>query len=251
MEYQLTNNRLLKIIKDENALNPRENEDCVSKIICFHKRYAIGDKHNYKHEDYSCWRDMEYSLTLCEDAKIILPIYLMDHGDQSISLSPYGCKWDSGQVGFILMSKKTINKEWGGDAFRAKRCLLAEFETYQNYFEGENYGFQVIDKNGDEEDSCWGFYGRAIFKSGIIEHLPKADQIFLAEQIFEKEKRLVESMTNEEREELWKLLKSSNVCSNINYLIPQKKLAKLRFSKFCQKQKGTNCLIEAASQILR
>jgi hypothetical protein len=37
----------LKIVHDEDAVNPREDYDNFSKMACWHNRYSLGDKHNF------------------------------------------------------------------------------------------------------------------------------------------------------------------------------------------------------------
>ncbi len=41
----------LKIVHDEDAVNPREDYDNFGKIACWHKRYTLGDKHDYSDSD--------------------------------------------------------------------------------------------------------------------------------------------------------------------------------------------------------
>jgi hypothetical protein len=41
----------LKIVHDDDALNPREDYDNFGKMACWHRRYSLGDKHNYADPD--------------------------------------------------------------------------------------------------------------------------------------------------------------------------------------------------------
>lgn len=41
---------------------------------------------------------------------------------------------------------------------QAGAVLAAEVEQYDKFLSGECYGFQLY-KDGEEEDSCWGFLG--------------------------------------------------------------------------------------------
>mgnify|MGYP003341339394 FL=1 len=36
----------LEIEQDDNGYNPRTEWDNVTTMLCFHKRYNLGDKHN-------------------------------------------------------------------------------------------------------------------------------------------------------------------------------------------------------------
>jgi hypothetical protein len=37
--------------------------------------------------------------------------------------------------------------------------MAGEVETYSQWANGEVYGYDVQDKEGNSLDSCWGFYG--------------------------------------------------------------------------------------------
>ena len=74
-------------------------------MIAFHRRYDLGDKHSIKHEDYDGWDEMETALEKKFDA-VILPLYLYDHSGITMNTTGFSCGWDSGQVGFICISKK-------------------------------------------------------------------------------------------------------------------------------------------------
>ncbi len=59
------------------------------------------------------------------------------------------------------ITKDEYVKEFG--QWDHKHCIEvceAYAEEFSNYYNGEVYGFKVINKEtGDEEDSCWGFIG--------------------------------------------------------------------------------------------
>jgi hypothetical protein len=174
--YKLTNNKTLEVTQDEYAESPR-HDDNLSTMICFHGRYNLGDKHNYKHQDYSGWAEMEKAIIKNENVAIILPLYLYDHSGITISTSPFSCGWDSGQIGFIFVSKEKLRKEYSvkritkKEIERATKILLAELETYDNYLRGEVYGYTLLNENGEVEDSCWGFIGSDIETNGILDNI--------------------------------------------------------------------------------
>lgn len=162
--YNLTNGKTLEVTQDEYPNNPR-HDDNLSKMICFHGRYSLGDKHNYKHQDYSGWAEMEKAIIKNEKPAIILPLYLYDHSGITISTTPFSCKWDSGQIGFVFISKDKVKNEYGvkrvtkKEIEKATKVLLAELDTYDLYMRGEVYGYTLINENGEIEDSCFGYYG--------------------------------------------------------------------------------------------
>ena len=110
---------------------------------------------------------------------IVLPLYLYDHSGISMRTGAFGCRWDSGQVGWIICDKETIEREFNGDWDLAEKCLIAEVETYDQYLTGNVYGFIVEERDEDDDsdwehvDSCRGFYGSDVRKNGMAGHLGK------------------------------------------------------------------------------
>jgi hypothetical protein len=166
----------LKVVHDSSADSPRD-WDNLSKMICFHNRYDLGDKHNYNADDYSGWEEMKKAIIKEENPAVILPLYLYDHSGITISTSPFSCRWDSGQIGFVLVSKKQALEEYGGVRVSSKKkvkiesVLNAEIETYTKYVEGEVYGFQIVDEDDNHIDSCYGFYGRDFATNGMLDYI--------------------------------------------------------------------------------
>jgi hypothetical protein len=149
--------------------SPRE-DDNLGTMICFHSRYNLGDKHNYDHRDYNGWEEMKYAIIKKDDVAIILPLYLYDHSGITMNTTGFSCRWDSGQVGFIFISKEKIREEYGVKKItkklieKIKTYLINEVNTYDQYLRGDVYGFRIteLDENGEdvkEVDSCWGYYG--------------------------------------------------------------------------------------------
>lgn len=169
--------KTLKVVQDSCGNSPREWYN-LGTMVCFHNRYDLGDKHSYDADDYSGWEEMEKAI-LKEEGRgtIILPLYLYDHSGITMRTSPFGCRWDSGQVGFILANKKTILSEFGKKIVtkklreRVSGILEGEVETYTQYLEGEIYGFQIVDEEGEVVDSCYGFYGADFLTNGMLDYI--------------------------------------------------------------------------------
>lgn len=166
---------------DSDPANPREEWDNFGKMVCFHSRYSLGDGFSNgkavnrefdSPEEFREWWEAN------GDGGVILPLYLYDHSGITMSCGPFSCPWDSGQVGWIYATAEMIRKEFGrGKSKRitkaarelAEKCLRQEVETYDEYLTGQVYGYVVREVtlddegedtgDGEEEDSCWGFYG--------------------------------------------------------------------------------------------
>jgi hypothetical protein len=140
--------------------NPR-NWGNLGKMICFHRRYDLGDKHEYSIEDIK-------ELVKRQDV-IALPLYLYDHSGISMKTYPFGIhkNWDCGQIGYIFVDYDTIKKEYGKvnkkTKEQARKVLLAEVETFDMYIKGDTYNIVREDFNNKKEhknyDIVGGFFG--------------------------------------------------------------------------------------------
>ena len=162
----------IKIIADQDAENPRTDFDPICKMICFHGRYNLGDKHDFRTTD-----DLdEYLSDNAVEIAASKPLYLFDHSGITMSTKPFGCPWDSGQVGYIYITKEAFDKAIGdgwkrsdGTPVTPESLIESEVETYDQYLRGDVYGFTATyikhDADGDEYEgeeldaSTWGLYG--------------------------------------------------------------------------------------------
>lgn len=163
------NGYIIRIEHDQDPESPRE-WDNLGTMTCFHKRYNLGDKHHWKSDMFDDWDAVEKGIELA-GAIIILPLYLMDHSgltmrvDSSTFRMADSHGWDWGQVGFIHITMEKIRAEYGWKRLSKKRreriatYLSQEVETYSQYLNGEVYGYVIEDEEGNDIDSCWGFFG--------------------------------------------------------------------------------------------
>ena len=154
----------IEILPDIYPESPREWSN-LGSMQCFHSRYDLGDKKVVDSNDYKGWSDMEYALKKDHDAVIILPIYMYDHSGITVNTKPFSCPWDSGRLGLIFASREDILVNFNVKRLtksiieRATKILEGEVETYDQFLRGDVYGYRIEDKDGDEVDSCYGFYG--------------------------------------------------------------------------------------------
>jgi len=161
----------IELYFDENPEDPRE-WDNFGTMICFHNNYNLGDKTDLTSDDFEGWDELKSYLKKEKHAEIVAPLYMYDHSGIRIKIGDfYNCglaqghaRFDSGQIGFIYVSKKKILEEYGGKKLteaklrKAKKCLETEIKNYDKHVSGQVYGFMAKDENGDDLDSCWGFY---------------------------------------------------------------------------------------------
>jgi hypothetical protein len=68
-------NKILRIIHDQDAQSPRTDYDNFGTLVCFHSRYELGDKHDFKSPEAF----QEYVSDPDNDIAVVLAVYLMDH----------------------------------------------------------------------------------------------------------------------------------------------------------------------------
>jgi hypothetical protein len=144
----------IKIVTDLNAESPREWDNlCI--IHTAHRNYSIGDvSHNDRESIKAAEREAK------RNGDLVLPLYMFDHSGITIALTPFSCRWDSGQVGFVQVPRLKMMEEFGKKLFTSKlkqkgRSLAeGEVETLDIYVRGDVCGFDV----DDGADSCYGFY---------------------------------------------------------------------------------------------
>jgi len=156
--------KVVEICVDECPENPREEMDCAGTLWCWHTRYSFGNKQerqgakSFDPSSYSGWEALEAAIRKEVKPVVLLPVYMYDHGGVAFSTRPFGCRWDSGQVGFIFAKRDQL-KNWGAKIATAKvkemitAALEQEIKTYAAYANGDVLGWRC------GEDSCWGYYG--------------------------------------------------------------------------------------------
>ena len=116
-----------------------------------------------KFDNIYCNDCLEYLLERLEP-KAILPVYVYEHSGSAISTTPFGCRWDSGQIGFIYVAdKEKFKKAFGISRINTKKALevMDSFISEINeIWQGDVYGFVIEDsESGECIDSCGGFIG--------------------------------------------------------------------------------------------
>lgn len=188
-----------KLYHMSDPLNPRKEYDQNATMFCAHRRYLLGDVqvkgesdvvqeilshfdikpicHGCKQPVYmngyrdEWYHDDEESECELDDphpdlAEIeLMPLFLYDHSGITMSTSRFSDPWDSGQVGVIAISHAKIKEIFMTNEIteevleKAKKLMEAEVAEYDAYLTGDVYGYVIEDKQGEEVESTWGYYG--------------------------------------------------------------------------------------------
>ena len=153
-------NYTIRIVSDEESANfmdnPIEMCECNEKTTFFSNQRCNSYKHSLSEIVDNCDDFDEY---MSEHYTHYLPIYGYSHGGMELSLSnesyPFNCPFDGFLYGVITTNETNITKE---EFTKTISSYIKEFNDLSN---GEIYGYQIIDKNNEETDSCYGFVGES------------------------------------------------------------------------------------------
>ena len=138
---------------DDYSDDPR-NWDDLSTMVCFTRNYDLGNKHSFSSPE-----DLSEFLTDNEKNIVYLPIYIYDHGNITIKSSPFSCQWDSGKIGYIYAYKDKLLEAGFKDDDAMINYLESEIKTYDDYIQGNCYGYSISNDDNEILDSCGGYLG--------------------------------------------------------------------------------------------
>lgn len=175
----------IEILMATDVENPRNWGTESSLVTALRRHHIIGDKRVSNDaelpEGYSSILDAfiqhlkEKQLTINDVT--YLPVYAYIHSGMTIATTPYNCRFDSGQAGYIYLSNKQAREQLGvkrlsranKDAIHQQ--LIDEIALLDSYICDEVYTFTI---DGEYPDEAGDFYGADIKESGLIENLELA-----------------------------------------------------------------------------
>lgn len=126
---------------------------------------AAVDELNERHPLPECLAIIDRWLRVCHGVLVVLPVGAVEHGGIAAYIGsgaafgdPGG--WDSGWVGWLFATPAQL-AEWGGewDAAKLEQDLRNSFKEFAAWVASEVYGYTITDSDGEDVNSCWGFYG--------------------------------------------------------------------------------------------
>lgn len=168
----LEDGKKIVIEYDDDPINPRKEWDHFGTIVCLGQG---GDWPHYadipdpRKEIPPGWTyDEDKDLFQLPKKCAVLNVYIYDHSGVALSTGSGGQfsdPWDSGKLGVIYATAEKIRENFMVKQLRKKHydkaleVLEGEIKEYNSYLSGECYGYIILDANGEEIDSCWGFLG--------------------------------------------------------------------------------------------
>ena len=161
----------IKIIPDEFANDPRDWGSLFGTMSFFHRRHDLGTPE----KDAEAWfkepDDLREFFRMQGSNVIRLPVYMYEHSGITLSCGPFSCPWDSGQLGYIWITKDQAKKEFmtrRGEKIkrftkkqekRTLELLQGTIKTMDQWITGDVYGWVVEDEDGEVLESVWGYWG--------------------------------------------------------------------------------------------
>ena len=174
----------VNILADRDAENPLAWGSAT--LVTAHRRYTFGGDRlpfdaNSIEEAFDWHLD---SKGLTRRDVIWLPVYLYDHSGLALSDTPFGDRWDSGQLGYIYESRSAIRAEYRVQRISAKReqsvleRLRHTLQLLEHWANGDVYAWEIpaLDEYGG------GFYGWDHDTSGLLEYATDAIDAHLRQE---------------------------------------------------------------------
>lgn len=85
---------------------------------------------------------------------LVLPLYKYEHSGVDYSISPYQCRFDSGQIGWLIFDREVLG--WSRWSYKRKgiadKMIRALLKDYSSWCNGVSYCFNIGGKN------CSGYF---------------------------------------------------------------------------------------------
>ena len=133
----------ISVFQDADAESPNEWGDNSAFIVAFSSSQFWQVREGLKTpEDVEDWHATHY----------VYNLYAYIHSGITLSLSEFSCVWDSGQIGYVIVTKDE------NDIPFPEKCAEGLVESWNQYLSGQVYSYKVEDNEGNLQDSLHGIY---------------------------------------------------------------------------------------------
>lgn len=149
----------IRLEQDQDCSSPLDDDAGVTITYKKGPRYTLGNTAVDAEEFERIGAEIDAGRL------IGLPVYAYIHSGTALNTTGFSCPWDSGQSGYIYISKATALEWQGGKVLTAKKRAVCEkglcsvVSEFSKWLNGDCYGYIIEDSDGEELDSCWGFIG--------------------------------------------------------------------------------------------
>jgi hypothetical protein len=156
---------IIKTMQDDDPIRPDE-WDTESFLVYDHHQFCVKKK-GFDPDDI--FEHMKTGKSPLYDGYWFFPVFAYIHSGVSLSLGrsgwPFNCPFDTSFKGFCLVKRV---KGWSWTREKAMNIAEGTVEMWDDYCQGNVYGFMCETIDGESLDSCWGYYGNWR-KSGILD----------------------------------------------------------------------------------
>jgi hypothetical protein len=147
----------INVIRDPEPQSPKDWDNDDAFLVYDHRQFSVEVK---GFDPDSIFQHLSETNKSTYEGYWAFPVYAYIHSGVALSLGrsgyPFNDRWDVSFKGFALVKRQ---KGWTYTHDKAIKVGQAIVDEWNQYLSGEVYGFQVLDSEGDDIDSCWGFYG--------------------------------------------------------------------------------------------
>ena len=100
----------VKIEPYDGCISMDDIAEQFATFVLKHKRYSFPCDIEIDFSHFDSWDEIEGYLVKTYKPLAISRVFMMDHGGTYISLSAYNDSWDSGVIGFIMVTRENLKK---------------------------------------------------------------------------------------------------------------------------------------------
>ena len=158
---------LVSIYQDTDIGNPYEEYDEAGYIWIPHLFCNAIPPSGHAHDPYT-EEGVRFSMRYLGvfEGAVCVPVQFQDYGSNGarvLALDDH-----EGANGLAWVFPPEIEKEWDGDREAARRCLVGQVETLDQWVSGEVFGYVIETERGEHLDSLWGMYGAAYCRNEAV-----------------------------------------------------------------------------------